>query len=71
MFAYDFMQHAFAAVTIVALVSGPGWVFAGFARADVNRSRAIARRVYRGDWGGSWLAFPRSGVWCCSRSRPG
>ncbi len=23
MFAYDFMQHAFAAATIVALVSGP------------------------------------------------
>jgi zinc/manganese transport system permease protein len=44
MFAYDFMQHAFAAATIVALVSGPvgyflvlrGQTFAGHALAHVG-----------------------------------
>src|ERR1700676_34560 len=44
MFAYDFMQHAFAAATIVALVSGPvgyflvlrGQTFAGHALSHVG-----------------------------------
>ena len=49
MFTYDFMQNAFAAAGIVAVVSGLDRLLPGAARADLRRPRAVACRVRRRD----------------------
>ena len=52
MLEYDFMQNAFAAATIVAIVVGAGRLFPGAARANLRRSCARACRLHRSDRGG-------------------
>ena len=65
MLEYDFMQNAFAAATIVAIVSGSGRLFPRPARPDLCRSCACPCRLHRRDRRGSDRRHADSGVWWC------
>ena len=61
MFDYDFMRNAFAAATIVAMLSRRGRLFPGAARPDFRRPCAGACRLYRRDRRGADRHFAALG----------